>query len=94
LSGGSHFGLRLKVKVVPGASTTEIAGWLGDRLKVRVAAPPERGKANALLEDHLATVLGVPKRCVTVVAGHGQPNKTIAIDLPHAADVMQRLPPK
>jgi len=47
-----------------------------------------------LLEDHLATVLGVPKRCVTVVAGHGQPNKTIAIDLPHAADVMQRLPPK
>ena len=39
--------MELEVKVVPGASRSEVTGWLGDSLKIRVAAPPERGKANA-----------------------------------------------
>ena len=91
---GSRFGLRLKIKAVPGASNSEISGWLGDSLKVRVAAPAERGKANAALEAYLAIVLEVPKRCVKVIAGHSQPNKTVAVETSDAAALMRRLPPK
>ncbi|HSD71700.1 MAG TPA: DUF167 domain-containing protein, partial [Thermoanaerobaculia bacterium] len=51
-------GLELRIKVVPGTSRSEIVGALGDRLKVRVAAPPERGKANDALVALLREWLG------------------------------------
>ena len=72
-------GVQLQVKVVPGASRTRLAGQLGDRLKVQVAAPPEAGKANALLCRLLAELLGLPARQVQVTAGHTQPRKTVLI---------------
>lgn len=67
-------GLELRLKVVPGASRSAIAGELGDRLKVKVAAPPEDGKANAAVCAVLAQWLGAP---VEVIAGHGNPLKTV-----------------
>ncbi len=47
--------LWIAVKVVPGASREEIAGWVGDRLKLRLAAPPEKGRANAAAAEGLTT---------------------------------------
>lgn len=70
---------RLKVKVVPGASRDEVAGWQGAALRVRVTAPPERGRANAAVEELLARLLGLPRRRVRVVAGGGSPRKTLEI---------------
>jgi uncharacterized protein (TIGR00251 family) len=70
-------GLELAVKVVPGASRTEVAGPLGDRLKVRVAAPPEGGKANRALVRVLSQWLGV--RDVAIVAGHSSAEKTVRV---------------
>jgi uncharacterized protein (TIGR00251 family) len=63
---------RLKVKAVPGASRTEIVGRLGDALKVRVAAPPEGGKANREILRLLAARLAL-------VSGAASPAKVVAL---------------
>ncbi|HYD00160.1 MAG TPA: DUF167 family protein [Phycisphaerales bacterium] len=70
---------RVAVKVVPGASRDGLAGVLGDRLKVRVAAPPVDGKANRAVEALLASACGLHARNATVVAGHTRPEKTVEL---------------
>lgn len=70
---------RLKVKAVPGASREGIAGWLGEVLKIRVCAQPEKGRANAAIEALLAEVLGLRAGSVTVVAGKSSPFKLVEI---------------
>ena len=82
---------RVRVKVVPGSRRTQIAGPLGDRLKVKVAAPPEDGRANTAVCETLAEALGVSTRSVTVIAGHTSPEKTLRVDGLPAAEVTQRL---
>lgn len=72
-------GVVIGVKVVPGGSRDQIAGMLGGALKIKVAAPPEGGKANKAVRALLARSLGVAKRDVAVVTGHTQPHKRIAI---------------
>ena len=52
---------------------------MGDVLKVRVTAPPERGAANAAVEKLLATALGIPKGNVRVVVGATQARKVVEI---------------
>ena len=68
-------GIEIKLKVVPGASRSQIVGPLGDRLKVKVAAPPEDGKANRAVVELLARWLGT--EAIEIVAGHGHPEKTV-----------------
>jgi uncharacterized protein (TIGR00251 family) len=70
-------GVRLPVKVVPGASRTRFQGELDGRAKIAVAAPPEKGKANAALVAYLAGQLGVRRRDVTVIQGTSSPAKTV-----------------
>ncbi len=70
---------RLKVKAVPGASRSEIVGRLGEALKVRVAAPPEGGKANREILDLLATKLGLPASGVSLVSGASSPAKVVEL---------------
>lgn len=69
---------RLKVKVVPGASRTEIVGRLGEALKVRVAAPPEGGQANREVVALLAARVGLPLAAVSVVSGLTSASKVVA----------------
>ncbi len=70
-------GFELAIKVVPGASRTEVVGPLGNRLKVRVAAPPEGGKANRELLRLLQEWLGV--RDVEIAAGLSRAEKTVRV---------------
>lgn len=62
-------GVIVTIKVVPGSSRTCIAGSLGGMLKVKVAAPPEKGKANQCLIDFLANQLGIRKNCISITSG-------------------------
>lgn len=87
-------GILIRVKAVPGASRNEIAGVLeapgGDRLKVRVSAPPEGGKANAAICETLATALRVKARDVVVQSGHGSAEKVFLVtDTDLSADVIE-----
>jgi uncharacterized protein (TIGR00251 family) len=69
--------MELDVKVVAGASRSEIVGPLGNRLKVRVAAPAEGGKANRALVKVLSEWLGT--RDVEIVAGRSSAEKTVRV---------------
>ena len=71
--------LLIRLKVVPGSSRDAIAGVLGDRLKVKVAAAPEAGRANAAVCTLLAKALGVKPRELTVEAGATSPDKTVRV---------------
>jgi hypothetical protein len=72
-------GYNLLVHVVPGASRTEVAGLHGDRLKIKVAAPPEKGAANEALLAFLAKRLGLPRKSLQLAGGAGSRAKTVAI---------------
>ncbi|MBK9576259.1 MAG: DUF167 domain-containing protein [Fibrobacteres bacterium] len=72
-------GWEIRVKVVPGSSRSRIAGVLGDRLKIQVAAPPEDGKANKAVAEVLAQWLGLAKSEVELVSGASQPAKVFRI---------------
>ncbi|MEX2218754.1 MAG: DUF167 domain-containing protein [Phycisphaerales bacterium] len=72
--------VRLAIKAVPGARRDEIAGRLGDRLKVRTSAPPEDGRANSAVCALVAAALGIRPRDVRIVSGHARPEKVLEID--------------
>jgi len=69
----------VRVKAVPGASRDEVAGALGDRLKVRISAPPEGGKANTAIVKLLATRLGVRAADVELVSGASNAAKVFRV---------------
>ena len=82
---------KLKLKIVPGASRTELSGWLGDMLKVRVSAPPEKGKANGAVEALLAKTLGLSKSAVAITAGKSSAQKVVEIQGLSLEEVMAKL---
>ena len=83
--------VRIPVKAVPGASRDQIVGMLGGRLKIKIAAPPEDGKANAAICELVAATLGLKTRQVEVVAGHGNAEKVLEVRGMDAADVSRLL---
>lgn len=70
---------RLAIKVVPGAARDEIAGPLGDRLKLRISAPPQDGQANQAVCRLLAAHLAIKPRQVEIISGHAHPEKLVRI---------------
>jgi uncharacterized protein (TIGR00251 family) len=71
--------VRINLKVVPGSSRNQIAGWLGDALKIKVTAPPEKGRANEAVVKLLATKLGISTDDIEVISGHSSPSKVVTI---------------
>lgn len=71
---------RLKLRVSPGARKPGIAGRHGDAWKVRVAEPPEDGRANEAVLRLLADTLDVPRASVVLVSGHASRDKIVTLD--------------
>ncbi len=82
---------RLLLRVQPGARRTEIVGFQGQRLRIRVVAPPERGRANEAAIELLAQALGVPKSRVRLAKGAASRDKLLVIDGMDEGAVRQRL---
>lgn len=78
--------LRLAIKAVPGSRQDKIVGLLGERLKVKVAAPPEDGQANASIARLLARALGVREGDVELSAGWSHPDKVFLVRGRSSAD--------
>jgi uncharacterized protein len=72
--------LRLLVIVTPGAERDEIVGRHGEGWKVRIAAAPQRGRANAALVTLLAEALRVERDSVRVVGGASGRRKVVRVD--------------
>ncbi len=83
----------LPIKVMPSASQTAIAGWLGDTLKIRVQAPPERGKANAAVLKLMARTLSIPLESITLLQGETSPQKILSIQDLTLDQIQQKIPP-
>jgi uncharacterized protein len=81
----------LQVRVHPNASRNEITGWRDGVLQVKVAAPPEKGKANQELTDFLSRTLGVKKSAVAIVKGQTSRNKAITIEGMSLEDIFKNL---
>ena len=92
MSRDSAKGIHLTVKIVPGSSRTEIAGLYDNMLKIKVAAPPEKGKANKMLLEFLAKQLGLRKNALQITSGQTSAIKQIWLEGATKKDVEKLCP--
>lgn len=84
-------GVTFRIRVVPRASRSELAGIQDDALKLRITAPPVDGKANEECIRVVADFFGVKRRQVTIISGHVSRTKTIAIAGKSPGEIAARL---
>jgi uncharacterized protein (TIGR00251 family) len=77
--------------VAPGAAKPGVVGRHGEAWKVRVAAAPERGKANEAVLELLATTLAVPRASVTLVSGSASRDKIVELSGIPPEEIERRL---
>lgn len=82
---------RLRLRVVPGAARSCVAGRHGEAWKLRVAQAPERGKANTAVLDLLSDVLQIPHKQLELVRGETARDKVVTVTGLSLEDAEQRL---
>ncbi len=82
---------RLRLRVSPGAAGSRVVGRHGEAWRVRVAAPPEGGRANAATLDLLAGVLRVPRGQIELVGGRTARDKVVVLHGLSAGEAEERL---
>lgn len=81
----------IAVKAIPNAPRSQIIGWLGEALKIKVHAPPVEGRANEVLCEFLADEFHLPRRAITVLRGDTSRQKLIRIDGLSLAELKARI---
>ena len=76
---------------MPGAQRTQVVGLYGDRLKIRLAAPPEKGAANRELIAFLARALDLPKSSFKLTLGAQSRSKVVAVSADLSPELSDRL---
>ncbi len=71
--------ITINLYIQPGAKHTEIAGFHGEALKIRLHAPPIEGRANEALLKFIAQIFAVPTRQVVLKRGDKSRHKTLII---------------
>jgi uncharacterized protein len=82
---------RITVTVSPGAARSELVGRHGDGWRARIAAPPERGRANEALVVLLAHALRVPRARISVVGGQTARRKVVEVEGLSQDEIERRL---
>ena len=82
---------RLEAKVIPGASRDEVAGTMGNAVKIKLRAPPVEGRANEALVEFLSEQLDLPRRAISLVHGDTSRQKLLRIEGLDLAAVRARL---
>ena len=72
-------GVTFIVRVQPKASRNQVDGFSAHRLRLRVTAPPQDGKANVAVISLLAETLGLPKSRLRIIRGHGSREKVVQV---------------
>lgn len=72
-------GICIEIKVEPRSSQKGLAGLLGDRLKVKLTAPPVEGAANEQLVEVLAEAFGLKKSAIKIIRGQSSKNKSVEL---------------
>jgi len=83
--------VKLQVKVVPSSSRDSIAGWLDDTLKIKVKAPPEKGKANKAVVRLLEKTLELTKGSINITGGTTSARKTLEIECEDDITIRKKL---
>ncbi len=81
----------ITVKIVPGSSRTEAVGSYGQSYKIKISAPPEKGKANKMLINFLAEQLNIKTNAVQIKSGQTSAVKQILLQGVTTQDVQTRL---
>lgn len=72
-------GVVFPTKIVPCSSRTCVCGIFNGMLKIKISAPPEKGKANRSLIEFLAKQLGVKKNAISIISGQTNPIKQVQV---------------
>jgi uncharacterized protein (TIGR00251 family) len=83
--------VKLQIKVIPSSSRDCIAGWLEDTLKIKVKAPPEKGKANKSVIKVLEKSLGLAKGSVNIESGLTSCRKIVDINCNNDSVIQNKL---
>ena len=81
----------IKLIVRPNSKVTDVCGVYLNRIKVKLAAPPEKGKANRELIKFISGRTGVPKKLIKIISGERSNHKEVSIRSEKDFDLISKL---
>jgi len=83
--------VKISLRVYPNATGNEVIGFADGVLRVKISAPPVKGKANRELLAFLSQLLGISQGALTITKGYTSRNKIVAVDGLSQEELLKRL---